>query len=213
MTEATPFFTWRPHPWHGVDIGPDAPRVVQAYIEITPFDLVKYEIDKVSGFLCVDRPQRTSSQPPCLYGFIPRTLSGTRVGELTPEAQGGDHDPIDICVLSERPITARDILLKAKVIGGLSMIDGGEADDKILAVLSGDFVWGEVEDITELPPVLAERIRHYFATYKLLPGTAPNKLIPYGREQAYKVIEASLLDYEAVYGNGEPPTDAPPRSR
>tara|TARA_R110002094_G_scaffold30922_5_gene43310 strand:- start:4211 stop:4840 length:630 start_codon:yes stop_codon:yes gene_type:complete len=203
MPNPTPFFTWRPHPWHGVDIGPDAPNIVQAYIEITPFDLVKYEIDKVSGFLCVDRPQRTSSQPPSLYGFIPRTLSGQRVGELTPEASGGDHDPIDICVLSERPINARDILLKAKVIGGLSMIDGGEADDKIVAVLAGDFVWGEVEDIQDLPPVLVERLRHYFATYKLLPGTDTNKLTAYGKEHALKVIAASLLDYDEVYGNGE----------
>lgn len=203
MPNPTPFFTWRPHPWHGVDIGPDAPNIVQAYIEITPFDLVKYEIDKVSGFLCVDRPQRTSSQPPSLYGFIPRTLSGRRVGELTPAASGGDHDPIDICVLSERPINARDILLKAKVIGGLSMIDGGEADDKIVAVLTGDFVWGEVEDIQDLPPVLVERLRHYFATYKLVPGTDTNKLTAYGKEHALKVIAASLLDYDEVYGNGE----------
>ena len=207
MPDPTPFFTWRPHPWHGVDIGPDAPHVVQAYVEITPFDLVKYEIDKVSGFLCVDRPQRTSSQPPSLYGFIPRTLSGRRVGELTPAANGGDGDPIDICVLSERPINARDILLKAKVIGGLSMIDGGEADDKIVAVLCGDFVWGEVEDIENLPPVLVERLRHYFATYKLVPGTDTNKLTPYGKAHALKVIEASLLDYEDDYGNG--PANAP----
>lgn len=202
MADPTPFFTWRPHPWHGVDIGPDAPRIVQAYIEISPFDLVKYEIDKVSGFLCVDRPQRTSSQPPSLYGFLPRTLSGKRVGALTPEARGGDGDPIDICVLSERPITARDILLKAKVIGGLSMVDGGEADDKIVAVLCGDFVWGEVDDIEDLPPVLVERLRHYFATYKLVPGTDTNKLTPYGKAHALKVIEASQLDYDDVYGTG-----------
>lgn len=202
MPDPTPFFTWRPHPWHGVDIGPDAPHIVQAYIEITPFDLVKYEIDKVSGFLCVDRPQRTSSQPPSLYGFIPRTLSGKRVGALTPEASGGDGDPIDICVLSERPINARDILLNAKVIGGLKMIDGGEADDKIVAVLCGDFVWGEIDDIEDLPPVLVERLRHYFATYKLLPGADTNKLAPYGKAHALKVIEASLLDYDDVYGNG-----------
>lgn len=209
MKDPTPFFSWRPHPWHGVTIGPDSPKVVQAYIEISPFDLVKYEIDKVSGFLCVDRPQRTSSQPPSLYGFIPQTLSGRRVGELTPAADGGDGDPIDICVLSERPITARDILLQAKVIGGLSMVDGGEADDKIVAVLCGDFVWGEIDDIEDLPPVLAERLRHYFATYKLVPGTEPNVLTPYGKEHAHKVIAASVLDYEEVYGNGAPGGGSP----
>ena len=200
MSNPTPFFTWRPHPWHGVEPGDDPPRMVQAYIEITPFDLVKYEIDKVSGFLCVDRPQRTSSQPPSLYGFIPRTLSGERVGRLTEGARGGDGDPLDICVLSERPINARDLLLHAKVIGGLTMVDGGEADDKIVAVLRGDFVWGDVDDLDQLPGVLVERLRHYFATYKLVPGAEPNVLTPYGKDHAMQVISASLEDYEDVYG-------------
>jgi inorganic pyrophosphatase len=195
-----PFYSWRPHPWHGIAPGPDAPNVVQAYIEITPFDLVKYEIDKVNGMLRVDRPQRTSSQPPSLYGFIPRTLCGKRVGALTPDAKDGDGDPLDICVLSERPITAREILVKAKVIGGLTMLDNGEADDKIVAVLAGDFVWGDVEDVAQLPPVLVERLRHYFATYKLLPGATPVPLTPYGQQRAYEVITAALHDYHAVYG-------------
>lgn len=195
-----PFYSWRPHPWHGIAAGPDAPRTVQAYIEITPFDLVKYEIDKVNGLLRVDRPQRTSSQPPSLYGFIPRTLCGRRVGELTPDARDGDGDPLDICVLSERPITAREILVKAKVIGGLTMLDNGEADDKIVAVLAGDFVWGEVEDLAQLPPVLVERLRHYFATYKLLPGATPVPVTPYDQRRAHEVITASLQDYQAVFG-------------
>jgi len=195
-----PFYSWRPHPWHGIAPGPDAPKVVQAYIEITPFDLVKYEIDKVNGMLRVDRPQRTSSQPPSLYGFIPRTLCGRRVGALTPGAKDGDGDPLDVCVLSERPITAREILVKAKVIGGLTMLDNGEADDKIVAVLAGDFVWGEVEDLAQLPPVLVERLRHYFSTYKLLPGAVPIDVTPYDQQRAYEVITASLQDYQAAYG-------------
>ena len=195
-----PFYSWRPHPWHGISPGPNPPEMVQAYVEITPFDLVKYEIDKVNGFLRVDRPQRTSSQPPSLYGFIPRTLCGRRVGELTPDAKDGDGDPLDICVLSERPITAREILVKAKVIGGLTMLDNGEADDKIVAVLAGDFVWGEVEDLTQLPSVLVERLRHYFSTYKLLPGAVPVPLTPYDQQRAYEVITASMQDYQTVYG-------------
>jgi len=202
MSDPTPFFTWRPHPWHGVSAGPNPPEHITAYVEITPFDVVKYEIDKVSGFLQVDRPQRTSSQPPSLYGFIPRTLSGKRTGELSVGATGGDGDPLDVCVLSERPINSRDILLTARVIGGLSMLDGGEADDKIVAVLEGDFMWGEVTDLEQLPPVLVERLRHYFATYKLVPGAAPNTLIPYGKQHAMKVVMASLADYEEVYGPG-----------
>ncbi len=194
------FYSWRPHPWHGIPTGPDAPRVVQAYIEITPFDLVKYEIDKVNGFLRVDRPQRTSSQPPSLYGFVPRTLCGRRVGSLSEGARKGDGDPLDICVLSERPITAREILLNAKIIGGLTMLDGGEADDKIIAVLANDFVWGEVEDIGQLPKVLVERLRHYFSTYKLLPDTAPLPIVPYDKQHAHEVVLAAMADYQDVYG-------------
>ena len=73
---------WRPHPWHGLEPGTDAPRIVNAYIEITPFDLMKYEVDKATGYLRVDRPQRTSSQPPSLYGFIPQSYCGERVRRL-----------------------------------------------------------------------------------------------------------------------------------
>ena len=129
------FARWRPHPWHGLDCGPGAPSIVNAYIEITPFDLVKYEVDKVTGYLKIDRPQRTSSQPPALYGFIPRTYCAERVAALTPVTARGDGDPLDICVLSERPITKSEIIVAARVIGGLQLIDRDEADDKIIAVL------------------------------------------------------------------------------
>lgn len=199
-----PFYSWRPHPWHGLPPGPNPPRHVQAYVEITPFDLVKYEIDKVTGYLRVDRPQRTSSQPPSLYGFIPRTFCGRRVGELTPGAAGGDGDPLDICVISERPINAREILVKASVIGGLTMLDGGEADDKIIAVLENDFVWSGVQDLAELPEVIVERLRHYFGTYKLLPGAQPVATTPYPRERALEVISAAMQDYHEVYGGPVP---------
>ena len=79
MSFPRPFYRWRPHPWHGLETGPDPPGLVHGYIEITPFDLVKYELDKGTGYLRVDRPQRTSSQPPTLYGIIPRTFCGDRV--------------------------------------------------------------------------------------------------------------------------------------
>ena len=88
-----PFYRWRPHPWHGLDAGPEPPRLVHAYIELTPFDLVKYEVDKVTGYLRIARPQRSSSQPPALYGFVPRTFCGRRVGSLSPQAERGDGDP------------------------------------------------------------------------------------------------------------------------
>lgn len=196
------FYRWRPHPWHGLDVGRDPPKHVHAYIEITPFDTVKYEIDKKTGYLRVDRPQRTSSQPPTLYGFIPRTYCGERVGALSPQAARGDHDPLDICVFSERPISRSEVLLKARVIGGLQMIDDDEADDKIVAVLENDGLWGDIEDISDLPHALAERLRHYFLTYKNLPGEPSFVSIEkvYGQDWAMKVVEASILDYQEEFG-------------
>ena len=191
------FTRWRPHPWHGIEVGPDAPSVVHAYIESTPFDHVKYEVDKQTGYLRVDRPHRTSSLPPTLYGFIPRTYCGTRVGALMGSDLLGDEDPLDICVISDRPVDRAELILNARVVGGLPMIDGGEADDKILAVLEGDHVWSNIEDISELPGSIVERLRHYFLTYKSLPGEDSKVHVGsgYGRDHAMKVIEQSMLDY------------------
>jgi inorganic pyrophosphatase len=188
---------WRPHPWHGLEPGPDAPRIVNAFIEITPFDLIKYEVDKASGYLRVDRPQRTSA----LYGFIPLTYCGDRVGKLTPGSKGGDGDPLDICVISERPINHSEVLMRAVVVGGLKILDKGEADDKIVAVLEGDYVWGGARDIEDLPGALLERLVHYFSTYKLVPGEAPKLTVKghYGCEIAMQVIRASLEDYKATF--------------
>ncbi len=197
-----PFYRWRPHPWHGLEVGPNPPRLVHAYIEITPFDLMKYEVDKTTGYLRVDRPQRTSSQPPALYGFIPRTFCDKHVAKLSSTAQVGDGDPLDICVLTERPINRAELIVNARVVGGLDVNDGGEADDKIIAVLENDYVWGSAEDITDLPPVLIERLRHYFATYKMIPGE-PSKLTVeriYGKEHALQVVEAAMMDYFEEYG-------------
>jgi inorganic pyrophosphatase len=197
-----PFYRWRPHPWHGLDAGSDPPRVVKAYIEITPFDLVKYEVDKATGYLKVDRPQRSSSAPPTLYGFIPRTYCAKRVGALCPGAKGGDTDPLDICVISERPINRAEVILSAKVVGGLQCIDHNEADDKIVAVLRSDNVWGGAETIEDLPKVTIERLRHYFSTYKLIPDQpAPLSVESvYGRDHAHKVIQAALDDYNEEFG-------------
>jgi inorganic pyrophosphatase len=191
------FYEFRPHPWHGLPVGPNPPEVVNAYIEITPFDLIKYEVDKISGYLKADRPQRTSSQPPALYGFIPKTFCGETFRKLSPSAIRGDGDPLDICVISERPITKSEVILTARPIGGLQMIDGSEADDKIIAVLEGDYVWGNIKDIKELPSIIMERLQHYFLTYKLKPGFENRIKIDatYGCDYAFKVIKASMHDY------------------
>ena len=203
MTFPPLFFRWRPHPWHGLDVGPKPPGLVHAYVEITPFDLVKYELDKKTGYLRVDRPQRTSSQPPALYGFIPKTYCGPRVGALSPRAKRGDGDPMDICVLSERPINRSEVILNVHVVGGLQMIDGGEADDKIIGVLENDYLWGGVEDVTGLPEVLVERLRHYFTTYKMAPGSGVVVEIDrvYGKGHALNVIQAAMDDYTEEYGS------------
>ena len=198
---STPVLHFRPHPWHGLEAGPDPPQVLNAYIEITPFDLMKYEIDKVSGYLRVDRPQRSSAQHPTLYGFVPRTYCDERVRKLAPGAKRGDGDPLDICVLSERAITRNEIIVRCRVIGGLQMIDGGEADDKIVGVLENDYVWGAARDVSDVPAVLVERLQHYFLTYKLVPGRRAQARVDrvYGRAHALKVVRAAMADYEAAF--------------
>ncbi|MGW8368238.1 MAG: inorganic pyrophosphatase [Gammaproteobacteria bacterium] len=202
MSFPKPFYRWRPHPWHGLSPGDEAPGIVQAYIEITPFDTVKYEIDKITGYLRIDRPQATSSRPPMLYGFIPRTFCAQRVAALNPEGKRGDGDPLDICVICERPVSHADIVLDAKVIGGLPMIDNDEADDKIIAVLKNDSAHAHIDDVSELPPVYVERLMHYFNTYKMAVGQLPSLAVKevYDRKHAFKVIEASLADYKDEYG-------------
>ncbi|MFN2215604.1 MAG: inorganic pyrophosphatase [Anaerolineales bacterium] len=195
------FSLWRPHPWHGISLGSEPPRIVNAYIEITPFDLVKYEIDKSSGYLRVDRPQRTSSQPPALYGFIPRTYCGEKFHSLSPDSKQGDGDPLDICIISERAITKSEVILSARVVGGIQMIDHEEADDKIVAVLNNDLFWKNVEDIKDLPDILIERLVHYFKTYKLVPDQETKVAINqvYGQDHAYNVINAAVEDYNELF--------------
>jgi inorganic pyrophosphatase len=202
MRRLNPLHQWRAHPWHGLDAGVDAPDLVTCFIEMTPFDLIKYEIDKANGYLRVDRPQRSSAVLPALYGFIPQTYCAERVAELSPNASGGDSDPLDICVISERPIQKSEILLTARVVGGLQMVDDHEADDKIVAVLANDDVWGGARDIADIPAAMIERLHHYFSTYKLMRGKEVSVSIDqvYGVEHARTVVEASISDYADHYG-------------
>ncbi len=195
------------HPWHGVAIGPDAPNVVTAYIEIVPTDTVKYEIDKASGHLKVDRPQQFSNVCPTLYGFIPRTFCGEQVAAFS-QAQThlptleGDGDPMDICVLSEKAFSRGDFLLQAVPVGGLRLIDRGQADDKIVAVLKGDAAYGHCREIGDVPEALVERLKHYFLTYKRPPGAehgAVEIAAVYGRAEACEVIERSREDYRRKF--------------
>ncbi|ADE15257.1 Inorganic diphosphatase [Nitrosococcus halophilus Nc 4] len=203
MSPSDEFSRWRPHPWHGLETGLHPPERVHAYIEITPFDLMKYEIDKTTGYLRVDRPQRSSSLPPALYGFIPRTYCGDQVASLCEGAEEGDGDPLDICVLSERPISRSEVILNARVVGGLQTIDHGQIDDKIIAVLEKDDFLDVAKDISDLPVILIERLRHYFATYKMIPGESSPVSIgqTYGCEHAFQVVTASMEDYAKKYSH------------
>ena len=199
---------FRAHPWHGVLPGDHAPEIVTCYIEVVPTDTVKYEIDKQTGFLKIDRPQKFSNVCPTLYGLIPRTYCGERVAALTARRTGrqgitGDGDPLDICVLAERPISHGDILLQARPIGGLRMLDGAEADDKLIAVLSGDAAYGHWRDLHECPLPMIDRLIHYFETYKLAPGTdsRPCEITHvYGREEAHDVFRLAHDDYRERFG-------------
>lgn len=199
------------HPWHGVAPGTNAAAVVNAYIEIVPTDAVKYELDKSSGHLRVDRPQRFSSMCPAPYGFIPQTFCGVSVAELCESRTGrkgirGDNDPLDICVLTERPAAHGDFIVRAIPIGGLRMLDGNEADDKIIAVLESDVSYGHIRDITDAPSGLIDRLKHYFLSYKQLPQEQSRRVEiaeVYDHKGASQVILRSIEDYRATYGAPE----------
>jgi len=198
------FDRFRAHPWHGLPIGGNVPDSVDAYIEITPFDAVKYEIDKQTGYLRVDRPQGSSALPPTLYGFIPRTYCGDRVAALTPGAGCGDKDPLDICILSQQRIERAEVVVSARVVGGIQLLDDGEADDKIVALLESDPVFAYAKEMKQLPEAVVNRIVHYFATYKIEVGSdQPNSiqmLGTYGASHAKSVVMAAIEDYDASFG-------------
>lgn len=196
---------YKSHPWHGIDLGEDTPNTFICFIEMVDSDTVKYEVDKPSGFLKIDRPQKYSSILPAMYGFIPQTYCNTNVAALCKASTGmdviGDKDPLDICVLTEKHIPHGDILAHVKPIGGFRMVDNGEADDKIISVLMLDAVYGHINDISELEQIVIDRLRHYFLTYKDLPGIHNGCEIPevYGAEEARRVVMAAMDDYDQEF--------------
>ena len=192
------------HPWHGISLVDNVPEVVRAFIEIVPTDTVKYEVDKESGYLTLDRPQKFSNIVPSLYGFLPRTYCGPKMAELTNKALNrtdveGDGDPLDICILTEKDVTHGDIIAKARPIGGLRLLDHNQADDKIIAVLMSDAVYGLMTDIEQVPPAIIRRLIHYFSTYKDIPGenTCRMQFVSiYGPDVAHDVILRAMEDYD-----------------
>ena len=192
------------HPWHGIDLGDNAPEEVRAFIEIVPTDTVKYEVDKASGYLSLDRPQKFSNIVPSLYGFLPKTYCATNMAELTNKALArmdieGDGDPLDICVLTEKDVTHGDVIVRARPIGGLRLLDHNQADDKIIAVLKNDAVYGAYNDIEDLPMEIVRRLVHYFTTYKDIPGDSKKRMVfvnKYGAAEAKEVIKLAMEDYD-----------------
>jgi len=201
-------FFFQAHPWHGISAeSPKAKGLFHVYVELTPFDGVKYEVDKGTGHIRCDRPQKYSNLCPTLYGFIPRTYCGDAVGKHCDQQTGregvrGDGDPIDICVLTEKPISHVGILVDARPIGGLRMIDDHSADDKIVAVLDHDMAYGQINSIHQLPQGMVDRLRQYFLTYKLSPDdTHPPVEIThiYDAEEALEIIALSQKDYHKEF--------------
>lgn len=170
------------HPWHGVHFGDQAPRIVNAVIEIPQGSRTKYEIDKPTGLLKLDRVIYSSFHYPSNYGFIPQTY-------------GDDKDPLDILVLSGQIIQPLCIV-EAKVIGVMQMIDGGDADDKIIAVAAHDKSINYINNIEELPKHFFDELRHFFEEYK----TLENKTVQvedYGdKATALKIVEEAIQSYK-----------------
>ena len=175
------------HPWHGVPYGENAPNVVNAIIEIPQGSRAKYEIDKPSGLLKLDRVIYSSFYYPSNYGFIPQTY-------------GDDKDPLDILVISSQIIHPL-CLVEAKILGVMQMIDGGDADDKIIAVAANDPSINFYEDITDLPKHFFSELRHFFEEYK----TLENKTVTvedFGNKTlATKIINDAIASYQKKFLN------------
>lgn len=198
---------FKAHPWHGIPIGEKCPHIINAYIEIVPSDTVKFEVDKETGHLYLDRPQRFSNVNPTLYGLVPQTYCGERVADLCNEALQrndviGDGDPLDVCVLSEKNFTHGDFFMEVVPIGGIRMVDGREADDKIIAVMKDDASFGSWKDLTECPQSIIDRLTHYFLTYKDAPDDTDRVVeiaAIYGAYVAKDVIRRSQEDYREKF--------------
>ena len=170
------------HPWHETSIGKNPPQKVNAIIEIPKGSRAKYEVDKESGLIKLDRVIFASMYYPLNYGFIPQTM-------------GEDHDPLDIVVLTQVSVVPL-CLIPSKVIGVMQMVDRGEADDKIIAVAEDDPSVSHINDVSDLPEYLRAEVTHFFENYK----TLENKKVVIdqflSKDRAYKIIEESIRYYK-----------------
>lgn len=173
------------NPWHSVSPGSEVPKVVNAIIEIPKGCRAKYELDKESGLLKLDRVLYSSVYYPANYGFIPQSYCD-------------DHDPLDILVLSQIECVPMCII-EAKVIGVMQMVDGGEADDKIIAVAANDMSVNHINDISELPPHFIDEMRHFFEEYKKLEKKSVKVEEFQNKVKAEEIIMQSFEDYRKIF--------------
>jgi inorganic pyrophosphatase len=171
--------------WHDVDLGKDVPDLFPAIIEVPKGSKTKYELDKETGLIRVDRILYSSVQYPANYGFIPKTYCE-------------DHDPLDVLVLGQEPVYPLSIVM-AKPIGLMKMVDQGEADDKIIAVHAHDPEYAHYNSIEELPPHRMVEVKRFFEDYKAL----EKKLVVVedfiGRDEAIKIIEEAIDLYNKIF--------------
>src|SRR5438309_11113381 len=173
------------HPWHGANHGKKAPEVVNAMIEIPQGSRTKYEIDKETGLLKLDRVIYSSFHYPVNYGFIPQTL-------------GHDNDPLDILVLCSQSIQPL-CLVQATVIGNMQMIDSGEKDDKIIAVAAKDPSVNHITNINELPKYFFSELKNYFEQYKVLENKEVVIEDFQNKEEAFKIINEAISFYKQKF--------------
>lgn len=175
------------NPWHSVPIGENAPDLVNGIIEIPQNTRAKYELDKDTGLLKMDRVIYSSMYYPANYGFIPQTYCD-------------DKDPLDILVLSQITIVPMCIV-SAKVIGVMRMLDGGELDDKIIAVAENDMSVNHMNDVTELPAHFFKELKNFFEDYKKLENKTVQVEEFQNAQTAKEIIKKSVEDYKELIKN------------
>ena len=173
------------NPWHDVSFGDQSPAIVQCIIEIPSGSKAKYELDKESGLLRLDRVLFSSVHYPANYGFIPRTYCG-------------DKDPLDVLVISQVEVVPFCIV-NAKVIGVMRMLDGGESDDKIIAVAADDISVNHYNDISDLPPHTILEVRRFFEDYKILENKEVVVEGFLGKEDAFRIVRESIELYNVTF--------------